>query len=32
MIKWLHEIDYLAKGMIAGKEPTETQLTQAFIA
>ena len=29
---WLHELDYLAKGMIAGKQPTETQLTEAFIA
>lgn len=28
---WLHELDYLAKGMIAGKQPTETQFTEAFI-
>lgn len=28
---WLHELDYLAKGMIAGKQPTETQLNEAFI-
>ena len=29
---WLHELDYLAKGMIAGKQPTETQFIEAFIA
>jgi hypothetical protein len=29
---WLHELDYLAKGMIAGKQPTETQFVEAFIA
>ena len=29
---WLHELDYLAKGLIAGKQPTETQLAEAFIA
>ena len=29
---WLHELDYLAKGMIAGKQPTENQFTEAFIA
>jgi hypothetical protein len=29
---WLHELDYLAKGVIAGKQPTETQFAEAFIA
>jgi Apea-like HEPN len=29
---WLHELDYLAKGLIAGKQPTETQFAEAFIA
>jgi hypothetical protein len=29
---WLHELDYLAKGVIAGKQPTETQFTETFIA
>lgn len=29
---WLHDLDYLAKGMIAGKLPTETQLADVFIA
>jgi hypothetical protein len=29
---WLRELDYLAKGMIAGKEPNENQLKDAFIA
>ena len=29
---WLRELDYLAKGMIAGKEPSENQLHEAFIA
>lgn len=28
---WLHELDYLAKGLIAGKQPTETQLAEAFV-
>ena len=28
---WLHELDYLAKGVIAGKQPTETQFAEAFI-
>jgi Apea-like HEPN len=28
---WLHELDYLAKGMIAGKQPTEAQFVGAFI-
>jgi hypothetical protein len=33
MAKWLHErIDYLAKGLIAGKQPTEAQLNDAFIS
>jgi hypothetical protein len=27
---WLHELDYLAKGMIAGKQPTETQFTDIY--
>jgi Apea-like HEPN len=29
---WLRELDYLAKGMIAGKQPSESQLHEAFIA
>jgi hypothetical protein len=29
---WLHELDYLAKGVIAVKQPTETQFAEAFIA
>lgn len=29
---WLHELDYLAKGLIAGKQPTDAQLAEAFIA
>lgn len=28
---WLVELDYLAKGMIAGKPPTAGQLTEAYI-
>ncbi len=32
LTEWLRELDYLAKGLIAGKEPTETQLAEAFIA
>jgi hypothetical protein len=32
MTKWLHEIDYLAKGLVAGKHPTEAQLSDAFVA
>lgn len=28
---WLKELDYIAKGIIAGKDPTETQLQDAFI-
>jgi hypothetical protein len=31
MTKWLHEVDYLAKGLIAGKQPTESQLNDAFV-
>ena len=32
LTNWLHELDYLAKGMIAGKQPTESQFAEAFIA
>lgn len=32
MTKWLHEIDYLAKGLIAGKQPTDSQLNDAFVS
>ncbi len=32
MMTWLRELDYLAKALIAGKEPTATQLAEAFIA
>ncbi len=28
---WLRELDYLAKGIVAGKRPTESQLREAFI-
>jgi Apea-like HEPN len=31
MTKWLHEVDYFAKGLIAGKQPTESQLHDAFV-
>jgi hypothetical protein len=31
MARWLHEVDYLAKGLIAGKQPTESQLNNAFV-
>lgn len=32
MTKWLRELDYLAKGVIAGKQPTASQFAEAFIA
>jgi hypothetical protein len=31
MTKWLHEVDYLAKGLISGKQPTQSQLNDAFV-
>lgn len=29
---WLLNLDYIAKGLVAGKQPTETQFRDAFIA